>query len=306
MTDYLSSMVTRAFAPATTVRPYLPSMFEPPAGAAATVPLDADPEPSDRHAPVTDVLAALERRPRDDSSNMVPPRSASDGVAAHGAIDDRRPLLAPLFQSHPDHIASARVDPTEAADEEPRSLRRPPATHVSPWSEKDLASTRADGAVIASRPPIRRAHTRVIDTVDPIDPAAAVAVAPPTTAPERIARTRTPHLGDRVALPAPTHEAAPRAAAPQPTREPEVTPEPARGGALSSLGVRPLIPAARIIPAPVATAPRMSEPTIHVTIGRVEVRATPPPAPSRPRAQITAPPVMTLEEYLRRRSSESR
>jgi hypothetical protein len=42
-------------------------------------------------------------------------------------------------------------------------------------------------------------------------------------------------------------------------------------------------------------------PTVHVTIGRIEVRATPaPPAPaSKPRAT----PAMTLEEYLQRRAT---
>ncbi len=42
-------------------------------------------------------------------------------------------------------------------------------------------------------------------------------------------------------------------------------------------------------------------PTIHVTIGRVEVRATLPPA-SPSRTQRPAPSVMNLDEYLRRRA----
>jgi hypothetical protein len=58
------------------------------------------------------------------------------------------------------------------------------------------------------------------------------------------------------------------------------------------------------------TPPTMSEPTaapelaptIQVTIGRIEVRATPPPAPS-PQRQRVAPPVMSLDEYLRQRAS---
>jgi hypothetical protein len=49
------------------------------------------------------------------------------------------------------------------------------------------------------------------------------------------------------------------------------------------------------------TAQRSSEPDIHVTIGRVEVRATPPPA-TLP-ARRNAPQPMTLEEYLHRRTS---
>lgn len=43
------------------------------------------------------------------------------------------------------------------------------------------------------------------------------------------------------------------------------------------------------------------EPTIHVTIGRVEVRAAPPAAPP-PKARRSEPPVMSLDEYLRKRA----
>jgi hypothetical protein len=43
------------------------------------------------------------------------------------------------------------------------------------------------------------------------------------------------------------------------------------------------------------------EPTIHVTIGRVEVRAEAVPAPPKPRAKEKASPVMSLDEYLSQR-----
>ena len=44
-----------------------------------------------------------------------------------------------------------------------------------------------------------------------------------------------------------------------------------------------------------------AEPTIHVTIGRVEVRAVTPPAPSSRKGR-DASPVMSLDEYLRTRA----
>lgn len=46
-------------------------------------------------------------------------------------------------------------------------------------------------------------------------------------------------------------------------------------------------------------------PTVNVTIGRIEVRATPPPT-SKSRKQPSTPPVMSLEEYLRKRSEGGR
>jgi len=77
------------------------------------------------------------------------------------------------------------------------------------------------------------------------------------------------------------HQPAPVVARPQVTHVPRA--EPAAP------------PATKEAPAPEAA------PTIQVTIGRVEVRATPPPAPApqRPRAK---PPVMSLDEYLRQRN----
>jgi hypothetical protein len=76
--------------------------------------------------------------------------------------------------------------------------------------------------------------------------------------------------------------------------------------------VRPAAPTAIIVqhvtphmksaaPAPIGpTAPPEPAPTIQVTIGRIEVRATPPPATPPPR-QRAAAPVMSLDAYLNRR-----
>ena len=49
------------------------------------------------------------------------------------------------------------------------------------------------------------------------------------------------------------------------------------------------------------SAPPSSEQVINVTIGRIEVRATPPP-PATARSNHQKPPVMSLDDYLRQRS----
>jgi len=46
---------------------------------------------------------------------------------------------------------------------------------------------------------------------------------------------------------------------------------------------------------------RTIEPTIHVTIGRIDVRAVAPTAPTH-RRERDASPVMSLDEYLRTRA----
>ena len=51
-------------------------------------------------------------------------------------------------------------------------------------------------------------------------------------------------------------------------------------------------------------APAPIQQTIHVTIGRIEVRATPPP--SAPARKQNAAPVMSLDEYLKTRSGGQR
>ena len=55
-------------------------------------------------------------------------------------------------------------------------------------------------------------------------------------------------------------------------------------------------------PAP-ETPPFAPVPTISVTIGRIEVRATPPSTPTaQPHKQRTPSPVVSLDEYMRKPS----
>jgi hypothetical protein len=66
--------------------------------------------------------------------------------------------------------------------------------------------------------------------------------------------------------------------------------------------IRPVVPAVPVFSPSLPPAVAPSPPSIHVTIGRVEVRATPPP-PAGSRDKPTLPPVMSLEEYLGRRAA---
>lgn len=66
-------------------------------------------------------------------------------------------------------------------------------------------------------------------------------------------------------------------------------------------GSRPLNSA---VPAQAAPDRASESPVIHVTIGRIEVRATPPPAPAKRVPQPAQS--MSLEEYLRSRAGDKR
>jgi hypothetical protein len=113
----------------------------------------------------------------------------------------------------------------------------------------------------------------------------------------------------------PVHVEARRSPADPPTSAYQSASEMLSAGT-ASLSPRPLATPAAIIVRPrpaahpgLAVPDQMKsaslEPTIHVTIGRIEVRAIPaapaPPAKGRP-----ASPVMTLDEYLRERTKRSR
>jgi hypothetical protein len=57
--------------------------------------------------------------------------------------------------------------------------------------------------------------------------------------------------------------------------------------------------------APAASARPLAGPTIQITIGRIEVRAT-PPSPATPKKVSSKPVAMSLEEYLKQRNEERR
>jgi hypothetical protein len=87
------------------------------------------------------------------------------------------------------------------------------------------------------------------------------------------------------------------------------------GGNAAATAVEPVVrvvQAASLRPAPgtlraeQGAGPATPElpPTIQVTIGRIEVRAT--PAPAAPPASRRAAPIMSLDEYLRQRSQGGR
>lgn len=68
-------------------------------------------------------------------------------------------------------------------------------------------------------------------------------------------------------------------------------------------GVQPVVPVVRSLPPipPLPPAAAIATPSINVTIGRVEIRAVPPPAQQR--AKPKPANVLSLEDYLRQRAS---
>jgi hypothetical protein len=82
--------------------------------------------------------------------------------------------------------------------------------------------------------------------------------------------------------------------------KPVVMPELRKHESLKRSGVQAIVPTIRPLPSVPPTPKPKPEPTINVTIGRVEVRAVPPPAQQRAKPKPAT--VLSLEDYLRQRA----
>jgi hypothetical protein len=337
MADFLTNLVAKNLNPAPAVMPRPLSLFErppradspwatplpkleadggtPPAGKPSLAPArplgrvaqapPGTPEP-EQAAPPLDALPTRRRLPpasRRAARPAAPP--APDVPAEPGAPAREVPAPASLPVPRPSRPASPAVEPTPPpAPVIRRSRSAHPAVEPPPPPAPDRPS--------AARQP-RSARPAV-------EPGAGVAAGPAVTPsrPERRGKA-----GDGAPAPAPAaaqvqeprppggDRAAPTPAprTPRPERRTEVEaphPAPPPGRPTPApLVVQPqVIPARHPEPAVhtagPATRPAEATPTIQVSIGRIEVRAVPPPpASAKPRA---GPAPMTLEEYLRQRN----
>jgi hypothetical protein len=299
MSAFLDHLVARSLelptaAAAPVVRPRLASRFEPrldPVTPAAAPPWEetaAEPAapsapprrpPAERSAAVPETTFDEVRRPAPRSSRPPPPQAGARGES-RGEDPEPSPSFLP---------APSRREP---GGERPAPTVRRAAAPVPPSLAVQEGRSRAEPTRAADQ--ARRAPA----AERPHPPAA-----PP--APEERPRVE-PAIRrievERVVTPVPP----PAAAAPPPAasvprgREPAAsTPPPAPAF------LQPRVE--RLAPEPFSArrAEAAAEPVIQVTIGRIEVRATPAPkAPARERP--AARPAVDLEEYLRQRAKGER
>ena len=266
MTDFLVRLAERAVAPSTGLRPRPLSRYErlPELGLAGLV----QPSPAGEDAP------AEEEREREAPARVAPraePRGVEPTAVPPAPPRRRRSVQPTVIQpvEEPKEEVAAPAEPRLARAPAPRVESAPPAR---PHEPEAVPST-----------PLRRPRPRVEAEPVPADP---------ETRPRerRAERPVKSPPGERVVV----------RPAVVVSREREVRTEEgrasARDGATPPTTTAPI--SRRGAPAPVAETP----PDVHVTIGRIEVRAVPEPkaAPSRSRA-----PVLTLEEYLRKRAGEA-
>jgi hypothetical protein len=313
MSDYLGNLVTRSVGPVEGVRPRLAALFESPPGmgtallgaggeaepaaVAADPPVfeEAAPERAPERQPT--VYPALARAPaapiiRQVALPPVPPALAAPHVA-DDAIGDMIGRAAPQAPSVPmaPALTPAPIAPAEHSLRQPDRAPAPlvPLDRGAPDEQREQRGAAAGVARDSHRE--RLIERIMIERNVPVELRSANAAAP--TAAQR-PELRQP----MIAAAAP----AAQAAVSQLTPPLIVRAEPPAGLIArplpAAVSVQPRVPTYGEPVEPTSAAP---PPIIQVTIGRIDVRATPAPAAPAQRQRAT-PPVMGLDDYLRQRA----
>jgi hypothetical protein len=337
MSDFLSLLAARTLGAVATIQPRLPSLYEPPPHAVAL------PPPPEVASEQREVVAerAEERKATPRVPDVPPPRvetservetvvtATAPRIAAPARVPDTPLEAAP--PAPPPNAETVVVAPGRDVIVDRGS---PIRERIERTVSRETRITNPSVTVERNEPAPPQRRQRDPEPPPRVTVAAAPPVPPPP--PQRL-DPQPPRPESRVEPPArreiATHstlriETIERVAAPgeplqsmtttrEPPREPErlVTPrrEPPREP--TSAPVRVVVESRVAPPAmPVVMRPpsqqqqRESEsaaPDVHVTIGRVEVRAvTPPAAPPRERA-ASRPGLMSLDDYLRRRGEKA-
>ena len=283
MSDFFANLAARARDSKGAVRPRLPSRFET-FDSARAAPFDA-PRELTIEVEARDAAAPPAPVPDRVAGEAAMPIAASPaGAVAPAAVARMTPepiaaaLAAPPPRDVAPPVAAAIVVPARATAPVPVFPRSAPPT--VPGADERRVQPRVDAPVEhAAESRVRRDPT-VREPADDASRRAAPrdrASGEPERAPARGAVRTTPEL-----VPAAARVA----------REP------------SAPAILPRVVRAAPQRTPLPAPPPAAETTIHVSIGRIEVRATPPPADRR--REAAPPAVMSLGEYLSSRAERAR
>lgn len=268
MSNYLEHLVSRNLGHTDQVRPRLPSLFESSpdiSGLRGELAVEVDSE----IFPVSE--------PPDWNAPRVPLAQVqpSTGTEVLKSRSGQLPLSPP---SSPDREPAAPVLPTAARTIFPESLSQ----LVRPLPMTPL------NAAPAIQPQVIE---HWVESTISSQPAASPAIRSIEVASEQGGQKRPPTVT----------EIAPTIAASAPVA-PAQAALPIRPAALKASTVSPLFPLIRSSERQAINEPKLvpSAPTIHVTIGRIEVRATPLPVSVQPKSR-PATPMLSLDDYLRQR-----
>lgn len=258
MSDYLGNLVARTVSPVASVRPQLPSIFEPsPGSRQPKSEFDLEQEVFTEPPPLTQNVGKTFPTPP-TIEFRIPPSETRPGISAkpsdstedRGEKIARAPVAKNVLFEQPDSV------PEQGAKNSAKKNRL--ERNFEPF---------------ASEP-------REFDSHDP-----------------QIETNQRSSRGGQTQ----TSESRSKILEAKSKSERSVTPVSA---IQKNRAVQAVIPAIRALPQNPSSQNPPPEPTINVTIGRVEIRATSPPA--RPRAQPKPASVLSLEDYLRQRANGGR
>lgn len=270
MSSYLSHLAATVVHPGGGVQPRLPGRFEPRHRALAGVfdfEVSDDPE-------ATDAVEAFDydepppiTQPVRSSGDPTPP--TADVARPHDGPVPSTARRPPPASSEPSE-ANAAESPADAV--KAASVSPAPARDISPAVNDEGRSPPADE---------RRPMPPLAEAVQPVRPQPPTAVPPvlPDISPASMSEPSAPDRPDALDSLAFARESMPLSAALEESRR-QIEP-------VEQLGAE-------------------KAPTIQVTIGRIEVRATTRPAPQPPPRPVRRKPVLTLDEYLKQRRGDRR
>jgi hypothetical protein len=268
--DFLDRIVSKALGSDSTVAPRLPSLYEPIAEAGVGSGIDASPSEAEISADQVEISSARTAVPQQKEISTAP---ASGVVQRH------------VQMSTPNPAAVTRV---------PESAIVAGDTSDQAWSEPTGAMTpipeNLDNGPVATAYP--RALSALAAPLPEIWPKP-LAGTPPAAAVETAAFVMSE---------APLHSEGPSAIVDGlGAHSVDAEPQNLWTSRMPVMIAKPIT--LRPLPEPSLRETRNPESVIHVTIGRVEVRATQQSSP--PRTQRSAPQPMRLDEYLNKRGGHS-
>jgi hypothetical protein len=306
MTDFLTNLLDRAFDRATVIQPPRPSLFAP---ASLTPGANSDGYATfaaDARADLVETTGEVEsprlrgaRAPQPSRQNSSRPRPDVETFNEPSAGEPRRPptLGSPRRETtvnpRPGAPAPARPAPIDADAEAPPSPRE---NGIEPDPLETIRAPESSRPE-SSRPESSRPESSRMDEEGLLAKMRAL-IPKPSHEDDRAEAISLPMTVVEARAPEKIEE---RAVAQQPSgfqnKPDEAPPSPPISPRLSP----PSPPPASPLPLRLA-APAPASPTIQVTIGRIEVRATSAPPPQRKPA---GGPRLTLEAYLRQRDGQN-
>ena len=320
MSDYLSNIVGRSLGSVKGIRPRMRSMFEPPPATSASESFQTDQSVS---PPLFSTLlpSPVESAGVVERPEGMPPVPMIEVPTRPAAPVVDRPRLP---KTHVD--ASVQAEAPSASEASHRSVPEGPSlspvqTEARPWPTPGEAEPEPPGER-DRRPPLvvrraRRAGAKPVSAAPPSRLTAAPPRMQPAAVPEPL-----PPFSDVRGEPMPRVVEPDRTAASGVEVITEASVRPRSERLRQEAGAPPGRPQEPVAPAPMLrprTGPALpleaqgrtrstsssTAPVIRVTIGRVEVRAVHPPAPTS-KKQRSRPPTLNLDDYLGQRASRGK